>query len=98
MVEADDLETRKAALASIDAEIAERIQRFEDSIAGLRGEHDRLRCEYVDSLRAELARVDATASTAPLGRILAAIERGHEPVIVRRLRELAARRTGARLE
>jgi hypothetical protein len=93
MTEPDELAARKAALAAVEAEIAGRTQEFEDSIADLRQQHLTLRREYADALRSELAKVDvSTAPKAHLGRILAAIERTQQPIIVGRMRELAARR------
>ena len=92
MAETHDLYARKAMLQAVEAEIAERTSKFEDSIADLRREHERLRREYADALRAELAEVDAAESPHPhLGRILAAIERGQQSIVVERIRELGSK-------
>lgn len=95
----DGLDARRTQLEAIDAQIREREQRFEESIAGLRSERELLRAQYAAELRAEVARVDPGADTAPaapaLSRLLAAMEGEHQPMIVRRLREIATKRAGA---
>jgi len=93
MTEPDDLTARKATLVAIEAELARRTQEFEDSIADLRARHRLLRQAYADALRAELAQMHGVPATrAHLGRILSAIERTQQPIIIERMRELAARR------
>jgi len=99
MVDAEGLDARKALLDSVDAEIQSRVQMFEDSIADLRQEHERLRAQYADALRRELTRLDpdAAPAPAPLARILAALEKSPQPVIIKRLRGFAATRGRAQV-
>lgn len=94
MIEAEGLEARKALLDSVDAQLRERVEQFEDSIADLRREHERLRVEYANALRGELERIDPDPAPSPpaLTRILTALEKTQQPVLVRRMRELAASR------
>ena len=93
MAAPNDLPARKAMLAAAEAELENRTRRFEDSIAELRDQRRRLRREYADALRAELARLNEPPATrtAHLGGILAAIERSQQPITIGRLRTLAGR-------
>jgi hypothetical protein len=91
-MEANELAAKKTILLAVEAEIAERTLKFEDSIADLRRERERLRRDYADALRAELATVDnAPVNRPPLERILAAIESTKQPIIIERLREAAGK-------
>src|SRR5579871_6432443 len=94
MIEAEGLEARKGLLDSVGEQVRERVEQFEDSIADLRREHERLRVEYANALRSELERVDPDPAASPpaLTRILTALEKTQQPVLVRRMREFAASR------
>jgi septal ring factor EnvC (AmiA/AmiB activator) len=104
MAEMQDLAAKKKTLAALESEIAAQQQKFEDSIAELREQHEKLRREYADALRAELASIGGSVRTADGSRpraprgsrarpdaaaILAAIERAQEPISGERIRELA---------
>lgn len=86
-----DLTTRRTILAETEAQIAAETLQFEQSIAPLRQHAEQLRQEYAEALKAELARVQQPAAKPDLAKILAAIERNHQPISIERIRELATK-------
>jgi hypothetical protein len=90
MLDPNDLAAKKATLEAVEAEIAAEAEQFEDSIAELRTQCERLRIEYMEALRAEMTRVGHPPGP-DLGSVLAVIEQAQQPFMVRRLRTLAVR-------
>ena len=105
MTTVDDLAAKKARIVALEDEIAAQQRKFEESIGGLRSEHEQLTRDYADALRNELASIGAsargrrssTSSRAPRGSrakpdaaaVLSAIERAQDAISVERIRELA---------
>jgi hypothetical protein len=65
MAQQADLQQKREMLATIDAEIATRQERFEESIAELRAQREMLRREYTTALRRELDMFEAETRAAP---------------------------------
>jgi hypothetical protein len=96
MDEQHDLTTRRTMLAETEAQITSETLRFEQSIAPLRKRADQLRQAYAQALKTELARVEVPRAKPDLTKILAGLERSHQPIIIGRIRDLAAKYTATR--
>jgi hypothetical protein len=88
MSDVNKLAATRAKLSEVEAEVAAATEKFEASIAGLRMQCEMLRTEYMDALRSEMDWIERP-QIPNLGRVLAAIEHTHQPVIVRRIRQRA---------